>query len=369
MPASDGQMTPRDLDKIHAALIHRPGFESVPRGALRPLSQKGLAHDHVAIHGYGALLRIPRQSQFALSAQRNLEYQTAGFTRTAASSHAPRIHGAIPPTEDMPMGAVIVDHIEGEPAKLPRDLPALAECLASIHRLPVPGPGHRAPLADHRDPVAGTLNFVEDQAAYLKAGAEDEDARRMIEEEIDWARAFAEASKGRPQPVTLVATDTHPGNYVVQPDGRAVIVDIEKSLYGSPAIDLAHCTLYTSTTWDIESGVDVAAADVADFYRHYLGSVPAALERDLVPWLMPLRRLTWLRSTTWSAKWRVESRKRRRAGKHESASTEDWSAENRDAELVAHVEARTRDFLSAPTVERIRAEWREPGGLGSILAT
>jgi len=27
--------------------------------------------------------------------------------------------------------------------------------------------------------------------------------------------------------------------------------DLEKALYGSPAIDLAHCSLYTSTTWDI----------------------------------------------------------------------------------------------------------------------
>ena len=82
---------------------------------------------------------------------------------------------------------------------------------------------------------------------------------------------------------------------------------------------------------------------------------------------MPLRRLTWLRSTTWSAKWRVESKKGRLKAKHEAAATEDWSAENRDAALIAHVEARTGDYLSAATVERIRAEWRAPGGLASML--
>lgn len=48
---------------------------------------------------------------------------------------------------------------------------------------------------------------------------------------------------------------------------------------------------------------------------------------------MPLRRLTWLRSTTWSAKWRVESQKGKTAGKHAADATEDWSAENRDAGL------------------------------------
>lgn len=367
MIGSLAQMSPQDLDRIHAALVRRPGFETVPRDALEPLQQKGLAHDHVVIRGFGALLRIPRQSQFALSAESNLEYQTAGFARAAAGGHAPRIHGAIAPSEHLPMGAVIVDYIEGRHARLPEDLPALAECLASIHRLPVPGPSHRPPLADHRDPVAGTLKFIEDQAAYLEGGANDADARRMIVEEIAWARAFAADCAGKRQPVTLVATDTHPGNYVVRPDGRAFIVDIEKALYGAPAIDLAHCTLYTSTTWDIVAGVEIAPGDVAAFYSHYLDAIPATLRGEIAPWLMPLRRLTWLRSTTWSAKWRVESRKARRAGGLRDGPAEDWSAENRDAALVAHVEERTRDYLSAPTIERIRAEWREPGGLAALL--
>jgi hypothetical protein len=82
---------------------------------------------------------------------------------------------------------------------------------------------------------------------------------------------------------------------------------------------------------------------------------------------MPLRRMTWLRSTTWSAKWRVESRKQRIEAKHAAEATEDWSAENRDAALIAHVEDRTRDYLSAATAERIRAEWHDPGGLGAMI--
>jgi hypothetical protein len=360
-------MTPEDLAKLHDALIERPGFEAVSRGALQPMAQKGLAHDHVAIDGAGALLRVPRQSQFALAARENLEYQLAGFARCAAGGHAPRLHGACPPSADLPMGAVIVDHIEGRPVSLPGDLPAIAECLASIHRLPLPGPSHRDPLAWHGDPVAGTLAFIEQQAPYLADATDDADARRMIEEEIAWARAFAEESAGQDQPVTLVATDTHPGNYVIDAEGRAFIVDLEKALYGAPAVDLAHASLYTSTTWDVESGVEIAPTDVADFYSHYLGSVPPSLASALGPWLMPLRRLTWLRSTTWSAKWRVESQKGKTAAKHEAAATEDWSAENRDAALIAHVEGRTRDYLSAATVERIRAEWRAPGGLASML--
>lgn len=360
-------MSPETLDALHAALVGRPGFRAVPRDALAPLPQKGLAHDHMAIRGTGALLRVPHQSQFALSAEANLAYQTASFARCAAGGHAPRLHGAIEPSPAVPMGAVIVDYIDGSPASLPKDLPAIAECLASIHRLPVPGPNHRPPLVNHADPVAGTLAFIEDQAPYMEAGCKDADARRMIEEEIAWARDLARDAADAAQPVTLVATDTHPGNYVIREDGRAFIVDIEKALYGSPAIDLAHCTLYTSTTWDIEAGVDIALADVADFYQHYLGSVPPALCRDLERWLMPTRRLTWLRSVTWSAMWRVKSKDERIAAKHAAQATEDWSATGRDAALIAHVDDRTRDYLDAATVERIRAEWRQPGNLADLI--
>ena len=355
-------MTPQDLDKLHEALITRPGFETVPRGALAPMVQKGLVHDHIAIEGTGALLRVPRLSQFGLPAAENLEYQLAGFARCAAGGHAPRLHGACPPSADLPMGAIIADHIEGRPVSLPDDLPAIAECLASIHRLPLPGPGHRAPLAWHGDPVAGTLEFITQQAKYLEDATDDAEARRMIEEEIAWAKTFAKESAGKEQPVTLVATDTHPGNYVIRDDGTAIIVDLEKALYGSPAVDLAHATLYTSTTWDVESGVEVAPAEVAGFYAAYLGTVPPELAGALQPWLMPLRRLTWLRTTTWAAKWRVESKKRKAA-----SSTTDWSTENSDPALIAHVEARTSDFLSAGTVERIRAEWLEPGGLAAMM--
>lgn len=360
-------MTPEELDLLHAALILRPGFETVARDALAPMPQKGLAHDHVVIAGTGALLRVPRQSQFALSATDNLEYQMASFARCAAGGHAPRLRGACQPSGDLPMGAVIVDCIVGRPAGLPADLPAIAECLASIHALPAPAPEHRPPLADHRDPVAGTLEFIEAQAACLAEACTDRAARAMIEEEIAWAREFATDAAGKPQPVALVATDTHPGNYVIRADGRAFIVDLEKALYGSPAIDLAHATLYTSTTWDVESSVVLAPAAIAGFYQRYLELVPPALARALRPWLMPMRRLTWLRSTTWSAKWRVESQKDRVADKHAAQATEDWSAQNRDAALIAHVEERTRDYLTAETVDRIRAEWREPGGLAALL--
>ncbi len=359
-----------DLDALCAAL-NRAELLAVPveikRDDLRRLPEKGLAHDHVRVVGTGCLLRVPRQSQFALAAAENLAYQAACFEHASQGAHAPRLHGVLPPSRELPMGALLVDEIEGRAAQLPGDLPAIAECLASIHGLKVPPPSKRPPLADHSDPIAGTLVFIEEQARYLEDATDDSDAITLIREELGWARRFATENADQVQPTTLVASDTHPGNYVVDQSGRAFIVDLEKALYGSPAIDLAHCSLYTSTTWDIAASYVIAPADVIAFYRDYLGRIEPDLAQALRPWLMPLRRLTWLRSTTWSAKWRVESRKAALADKDAAANTEDWSADNRDDRLVAHVEARTRDFLSAPTVQRIRAEWLTSGDLAAAL--
>ena len=359
-----------DLEALCAALnrAQLPAIlNRVDRADLSILPEKGLAHDHVRIEGIGCLLRVPRQSQFALAAAENLGYQAACFERASQGMHAPRLHGVLPPSRKVPMGALVVDEIVGRVVKLPNDLPALAECLASIHGLQVPPADRRTPLADHRDPIAGTLVFIEDQARYLEDATDDADAIALIKEELRWARYFAHEHADQVQPTTLVASDTHPGNYVIDQTGRAFIVDLEKALYGSPAIDLAHCSLYTSTTWDIAAGYVIAQDDVLAFYRHYLDRIEADLAQAIRPWLMPLRRLTWLRSTTWSAKWRVESRKDAVAEKEAADSTEDWSADNRDARLIAHVEERTRDFLSAPTVDRICAEWRDGNSLDLSL--
>lgn len=360
-----------DLDAIFVALKRFNALSpigEINKSSLHLMPEKGLAHDHVQIRGTGCILRVPRQSQFALAAEDNLIYQSACFERASKGGHAPRLHGVLHPSAGVPMGALIVDNISGRTVTLPSDLVALSECLASIHRLDVPIVADRPPISDHSNPIAGTLAFIEEQAKYLEYASDDVEVISMIKEELDWARRFSDENKRVAQPTTLVATDTHPGNYIIDRTGRAFIVDLEKALYGSPAIDLAHCSLYTSTTWDIAANHELSPKDVVAFYHGYFNFIEPALEMELKPWLMPLRRLTWLRSTTWSAKWRVESRNSTYIGKRvPQATTEDWSADNRDAQLVAHVNNRTKDFLSAPTIDRIRAEWLTKSELAIAL--
>lgn len=346
-----------DLPALHAALIRLPGFESIAPTALQPLPELGLAHDHVRIAGTTWLLRVPRQSQFGYAAAANLAYQQACFERCAASNHTPKLQDTLPPQPGLPMGALLVEAIDGAPLDLPADMPGIAACLAAVHMLEVPPVERRKPLENHVNTVSGTVGFIDRQSGALATVLPEGAARRQIESELEWARGYAAEVAQAPQPLTLVLSDTHPGNYLRQPDGKVICVDLEKALYGAPAIDLAHASLYTSTTWDRLSAAVLARPEIEAFYRHYLSLVPAVLAESLRPWLLPMRRLTWLRSVTWCVHYRAQSLKARNRDKLRAVSTEDWSREDVDAGLTAHVEDRVADYLAAETVARIRSEW------------
>ena len=341
-----------DLDALAAALAAIPRFAAVRRADLQPLRVKGIAHDHVRIRGTGLLLRVPRQSQFALSAEANLAYQTACFERARPGGATPRLHATLPPSASIPMGALVIDEIQGRAMQLPDDLASSAACLAAIHRLPVPEPAARPPLENHQDPVAGTLRFIERQVVHMPEARVPRGSAPAIMEDLAWAREFARGPLP-PQPVTLTLTDSHPGNFLIERSGRAVFVDLEKMLYGSPAIDLAHHTLYTSTMWDVDCRAVLAPADVRKFHRRYLSLLPQKLAAAVRPWILPARRLTWLRTITWAMKWRVVS-------EGPTPEGEDWSPTLPEGSYRAHVAGRIADFLDPVTVARIRAEWTSP---------
>lgn len=325
--------------------------------ALAPLPDAGLAHDHIRLAGTDLLLRVPKQSQRGYAAADNLAYQAACFERVAASGHGPALHAVLPPQEGLPMGALLVGFVAGRPPRLPDDLPALARAMAAVHALPIPPAGERPPLEDHADPVAGALAEIEAQAHYLDSPEVPADTRAQIAEELAWARGYVAGTDSRAQPRSLVLTDTHPGNFLVRTDGRAVIVDLEKALYGAPAIDLAHASVYTSTTWDVATAEELSVAQVGGFYRAYLEAVGPEIAARLAPTLLPLRRLLLLRALTWCALWRVEHR----------AEIGGWSAARSDPALIAHVAERTRHYLDPDTVRRLRGDWLDPAGLHSLL--
>jgi hypothetical protein len=333
-----------DLVALHKALTVVDGFATVQPMDLEPMRAKGLIHAHVRVAGTGAVLRIPRLSSFGYDAAANLSYQAKCFERAAPSGHVPAVMATIAPASGIPWGALVISEIVGGTPPVPAGLTAIAQALAAIHALPVPDEDARLPIPSHRDPVAATMDVIEAQARFLPDAGLDPAALAQIEEELARARAFAATAVGADISVTLVGTDTHPGNFMMQPDGAAIFVDLEKMLYGAPAIDLAHATVYTSTMWDADVATALARDDVAAFYQTYFDALPGDLAGRIRPWCAPLRRFTWLRTTTWCAKWRVESR--------DGAA---WSAAQHDPAYITSVRARVADYFNPATITAIRA--------------
>ncbi len=314
-------------------------------GRLEWLADKGLAHHHVRLLGTGLLARLPKQSQMGLPAQANLEYEAACFQRAAASGHVPRLHAVLAPAATLPRGGLLVEEVVGRPARLPGDLNAIAQALAAIHALPLPKPGQRQPLLDSTDPLDALRLEIEAQAPYLEGAGLDAAARTPIEALLAQLRVRCVQAE-RPAR-RLIAFDAHPGNFLLRADGQAVLVDLEKARYSYPALDLAHATLYTSTTWDVASSAELTPQQVAATYRAW--EAASDLGTGQRPWLLPLRAAMGLWAVTWCAKWRVLSPQQTPA----AADGEDWSQALTAQALVAHVRERVDCYLSRPIIERL----------------
>ena len=317
--------------------------------ALQPLRDKGLAHDHIRLLGTSWLARIPKQSQMDLPAAENLAYQAACFRRAGAGGHTPALHSILPPQPGLPQGALLVEEIEGRPATLPQDLPAIARALASLHALP--SPATPAPLLAPADPLAAMRDELATQGAYLAEARLAPATRALVEREL---AAFTALCAGAARPAAcLISFDAHPGNFLIRPNGEAVLVDLEKGRYGAASLDLAHATNYTSTTWDLDSHAILTVEQIAAFYAAWEG-VPGVPQAG--PWHLPLRRAMWLWAVTWCAKWRVLSAAPRRPGEAGDGG-EDWSAEASDAALIAHVRERVDHYLTPGIITRCLDEF------------
>tara|TARA_R110002110_G_scaffold122424_8_gene298650 strand:+ start:1230 stop:2306 length:1077 start_codon:yes stop_codon:yes gene_type:complete len=322
------------------------------------LTDKGLAHDHFTLPGTDRLFRVPKQSQMSLSPAHNLDYQVACFSRAEPGGSTPALHDRIEPDDALPFGALVVQHIHGRAAELPQDVLALSRCLAAIHSLPLPE--LFAPLLSYQNPLEGILVEIRQQAEWLGHPAIEADARDMIRTEI--AAAEQGAAVIEHPALCLITFDAHPGNYILQSDDSAIIVDLEKMRYATPGLDLAHATLYTSTTWDIEAGGILTTEQVAAAYAEWLRHVPAAFAEQARSSLLAERRVMWLWSVTWCAKWLAHS-----LPDYHNKTTQNWSKSLSDDALTRHVADRVGCYLQPEIIAGIRSEWRDDNALTTLL--
>lgn len=315
--------------------------------ALEPMADTGLAHDHVWLHRDGDdwVARLPKQSQMDLSPEDNLTYQAACYRRAAEGGHAPHLHAVLPPSDTLPRGGLVVDAVRGRPAELPEDLPRIAAALASLHSLALPAPGHRTPLLAPANPWRAMRNEIAEQALFVETAQLPDAVSRRIHAALKTLPAQLDDTVA-----CLISFDAHPGNFLIDPSGRAVLVDLEKCRYGLAGIDLAHASLYTSTTWDMNSYAVLTPDEVATFYQRWhkaLGDTSPSTDT-----LLACRRATWLWSLTWCAKWRAQHLQARDAKRR----GEDWSAELSNPALIEHVRDRVEHYLSLPAIDGVEEE-------------
>lgn len=332
------------------ALRERPRFARLTLEDLEPLPATGTAHGHVRLPGR-LIARVAYAYEGDAGAATRLATQAAAFRWLAPSACTPILRDVLPPRAGLPGGALIVDRIVGQAPVLPRDLGAMAASLAAIHTLEVPPA--TSPIPRQNNPFVETLEVVDQNARrFLDGAVIDPVARAEIDEELDLMRGLAPAFADRPQPRTIALADTHPGNFIVDAAGVAWFVDLEKVHVGSPAIDLAHATLPTSTLWHPAVGQVLTQGQVAGFYAHYLARVGTKRAAELEPWLMPMRRLTWLRTTMFMARWRVQTRQPR-----DPDDPGQWSDAGLDPAMKLHLQARIDQCFDRAIIRAIRAEW------------
>jgi hypothetical protein len=314
---------------------------------------KGLAHWHARWLGRGLIARVPKQSQMGLDPVQNLAYEATCFARAAPSQHTPRLHQVIAPDHDLPWGALLVEEITGAAATAQDTIHAVMLSLAALHKLPLPPADARAPLLDTPEPAQGLLDLINAQAVHLNHAGIDAETRECVIARLQAMRiALPIFCAGLPK--RLIAFDAHPGNFLIRDDRQAVLVDLEKMRYSFPPLDLAHATLYTSTTWDVHSAFELTTHQVAQAYQVWL----SAMDEAGVPYqkaLVPLREAMWLWSMTWCAQWLSQSDQNAKA----KPGGQDWSAQHSDAALIAHVRSRVQDFLAPATVQRVQQEFEQ----------
>jgi aminoglycoside phosphotransferase (APT) family kinase protein len=318
------------------------------------LPATGTAHGHVRLKN-GLLARVAYAHEGDTSAAGRLQVQATAFRHLEPAGRTPKLHKVVEPRAGLPGGALVVDFVDGRPPRLPGELVAMAETLARIHTLPLPPAG--SPIPRQENPFLETLEGVETNAVrFLDKAVPDQGARAEIAEELRAVRGLSPALARQAQPLTVALADTHPGNFIVDRAGIAWFVDLEKVHVGSPAIDLAHATLPTSTLWHPEVGALLSREDVVAFNESYLARIGGERAESLRPWIVPMRRLTWLRTTLFMARWRVETRAPR-----DPANTTQWSDAGLDPKMKGHIDARIDQCFSRETIRSIRSEWLAKG--------
>ncbi len=104
--------------------------------------------------------------------------------------------------------------------------------------------------------------------------------------------------------------------------------------------------------WHPDVGKVLSLAEVGHFHDTYLAQIGERRAAELRPWLQPMRRLTWLRTTLFMARWRVQTEAPR-----DPSDPSQWSDAGLSPDMREHLRSRIAFAFERETIRSIRAEW------------
>lgn len=342
-------LTETQLDHI-GTCVEALGLNAEP---LRPLRLRSLSHEHVRVSNFG-VVRMP----IALASDQHwtewADFQAHAYGTLGRFGLAPRFFASIDSCPALPWGGALVGYAPGRLPRLPRDFPALARFLAKMHQLPVPPQDMRS-LTYHSEPLLAVKQLIFEQARHMADAPISEGTRKILEAELTWLDGFSQSGwvrMGAP-PLGLTLGRAHPGDFVINEAGEAVLLDVENLHYGLSILDVGALSIYPAIMWDMGVKSDLVESDIVDFNRHYLDALSSPFRAQYAPWLQIGRRIATLRMLTWCCMWLV---RHRRPG-------DQWAADKRPPGIMTHVLTQAQHLVSESVVGALRTEWMRRDGL------
>lgn len=230
-------------------------------------------------------MRLPTPTRWRLAAENPSPRQIADrMNLFAATQHCPPPRHVFSPAELPPAGGLLIPYVAGRKLRLPADLPLVADCLAALHQTQ---PGANQP---------DIIKTIEERMPLLSQAPMEEASRILIGNLWERTRALLAKRVARLTMDDAILADAQPGNFVVSSDDRAIVVDIEGDFAHSPAVDLAHITLFSSLLWWDEAAEPLQSEDIISFYQDYINK--RGLFHSFAE-LLALRPLILCRTLSW----------------------------------------------------------------------
>lgn len=297
-----------------------------------PLASNGLTHDHYILQGAGKLLRVPRRNQLGMAPADYLAQQEQVYNAASPSGATPKIFGTLPPQENLPNGALVIEYIDSRKPSSDADRTAMAQALAALNATQSPD----IPVA--AKPFASQWFVIHDIFGEAMQGEKiDKEVRKLLAAEK--AALKAEMDKLTAAPMGLIGADSHVGNFIIDKSGKAWFVDLEFLTTDVPHIDAADAASPLTSRLDPSNKFVFTPAQKEQFYKDW----GTASGYDSSGDLMKLaERMVNLRTLAWLCYWVEEGHAQQNAPK---ASRDNWDNMAAECLTTGYLE---KLFNSAP---------------------